>query len=285
MEGLTLTNTVYTHSFVDWHYHENAYFTFILQGGVIEGNRKEVYECMPGSLLYHNWQDPHYNQKPDIFTRGMQIELDQRWIDGMIDGLGQIRRTRNAANGAAAGLPAGSLRLQHPAMKLLFYRIFRESQYAKTDVLKNGAEDMSDPVLPVNHDSLVAVAIQQLLLEAFSLMSGDSGRAAGTPSWVGRLREMLHAEYIQPRSLKELAAILDLHPVHLSRDFRKYFRCTLGEYIRSLRVERSLALLAELDLSLTEIAYSCGFADQSHFIRCFRISQGCSPAAYRKRLH
>lgn len=35
LDGITLTDTVYTHSKVDWHYHENAYFTFILEGNVI----------------------------------------------------------------------------------------------------------------------------------------------------------------------------------------------------------------------------------------------------------
>jgi AraC family transcriptional regulator len=40
LDGITLTDTEYTLDKVDWHYHENAYFTFILQGNVIEGNKK-----------------------------------------------------------------------------------------------------------------------------------------------------------------------------------------------------------------------------------------------------
>ena len=70
LEGITLTDTVYTHDKVDWHYHENAYFTFILQGNVIEGNKKEIYNCSAGDLLFHNWQEPHYNIKPEgIYKR------------------------------------------------------------------------------------------------------------------------------------------------------------------------------------------------------------------------
>lgn len=41
LNGVTLTDTEYTHEKVDWHYHENAYFTLILEGRVIEGNKKE----------------------------------------------------------------------------------------------------------------------------------------------------------------------------------------------------------------------------------------------------
>ena len=69
LEGLTLTDTEYTHDYVDWHYHENAYFTFILDGLVLEGNKKETYHCSTGSLLFHNWQESHYISKPPGFTR------------------------------------------------------------------------------------------------------------------------------------------------------------------------------------------------------------------------
>jgi len=58
----------------------------------------------------------------------------------------------------------------------------------------------------------------------------------------------------------------------------------MGEYIRKLRIEKSFALLADGGLSLTDIAFTCGFADQSHFLRCFK-QFGCdSPSAYRKLL-
>src|SRR3954469_11030740 len=80
LDGITLTDTVYTHDKVDWHYHENAYFTFILQGNVIEGNKNEIYNCSAGSLLFHNWQEPHYNIKPEGFTRGFHIELEKSWF-------------------------------------------------------------------------------------------------------------------------------------------------------------------------------------------------------------
>lgn len=79
--GLTLTDTEYTHPYVDWHYHENAYFTFILCGEVVEGNQKEIYHCSAGSLLFHQWQEPHYNIKPNGFTRGFHVELRPDWFE------------------------------------------------------------------------------------------------------------------------------------------------------------------------------------------------------------
>lgn len=77
-EGITLTDTEYTHEKVDWHYHENAYFTFILQGNLIEGNKREIYKCSAGTLLFHNWHESHYNIKPKGFTRGFHVEIDKK---------------------------------------------------------------------------------------------------------------------------------------------------------------------------------------------------------------
>ncbi len=47
-------------------------------------------------------------------------------------------------------------------------------------------------------------------------------------------------------------------------------------------VERSLPLIKESRMSLSEIAHYCGFADQSHFIRCFRGATGFRPGAFRR---
>jgi AraC-like DNA-binding protein len=57
----------------------------------------------------------------------------------------------------------------------------------------------------------------------------------------------------------------------------------LGEYIRKLKIEKSLIFLHKND-SLSEIAFDCGFADQSHFIRCFKENIGITPLKYRKIL-
>jgi AraC family transcriptional regulator len=50
----------------------------------------------------------------------------------------------------------------------------------------------------------------------------------------------------------------------------------------SLRVERAMTLLRRPDLSLSEIALACGFADQSHFGRVFTRHTGQSPGTWRR---
>lgn len=242
-DGLVLTDTAYTHDFVDWHYHENAYFTFLLQGGLREFNKREGYDCTPGTLLFHHWQDPHYNIKPPGSARGFHIELEPSWF------------SRHQVDAAAL---EGSRRLDDPRHTFLFRQLHLEA---------------SREAAPVVLDAL--------LLALFGNLLGQSARIGnGIPVWVGRLREILH-DGREPLTLEGLSDAVGLHPVYLSQAFPRYFHTTLGDYIRRLRVERSVGLLLGSAESLTGIAYAVGFSDQSHYIRCFRKVYGVSPGRYR----
>ncbi len=249
LNGLTLTDTEYTHPKVDWHYHENAYFTFILEGSVIEGNKKEVYHCGPGSLLYHNWQDAHYNIKPEGFTRGFHIELDESWY-----------AKYNLSNNQTEG----SIRLKDPRLQILMYNIFKEVKF---------------------DDDIRPLSVNSLLINLFGEMAGVQKKTHHkVPGWVNSLKDTLNDAPAENWSLDALSAFLDIHPVHLSRDFNKYFNCNMGEYIRNVKVGRAMGMMSDRKLSLTDIALTCGFADQSHFIRCFKAANQINPSQYRKLL-
>lgn len=247
LDGVTLTDTEYTNKKVDWHYHQNAYFTCILAGKLIEGNKKESYNCSAGSLIFHYWQEPHYNIKPAGFTRGFHIEVNQEWIDTFNLDIRELH---------------GSMLVWDPRPKLLLSKIYKETRIK---------------------DNTTAVAIQSLLLKTFSLLKSDQELLSREkPSWVKKVHEKLHETSSQRLSLNELAGDLGIHPVHLSRDFPKHFHCRLGENARKLKVEKSLTLLANKNYSLTQIAFECGFSDQSQFIRCFKEMTGINPLTYRK---
>jgi AraC family transcriptional regulator len=55
----------------------------------------------------------------------------------------------------------------------------------------------------------------------------------------------------------------------------------LGEYLRKLKVQKSIALIKNSELPLTEIAYLCGFSDQSHFTKVFKETLGFLPKEFR----
>ncbi len=121
-------------------------------------------------------------------------------------------------------------------------------------------------------------AVHSLLLGLLGTKEHSSGN---TPHWATKLRDVLHDRWQENISLRELAGLLQVHPVTISRFFPRYFHCTLGEYTRRIRVEKAIGLM-QTGLPLTAIAHECGFYDQSHFIRAFREITGFLPGGYKK---
>lgn len=125
-------------------------------------------------------------------------------------------------------------------------------------------------------ESLVA----ELLADASALSHSPGRRSAWLPSVLEILRERTR----QPPSLAELAREVDIHPSHLARAFRQTYRCTVGSYVRYLRVGEAAARLAMTTDSLSDVANDAGFADQSHFGRVFKQVVGVTPGRYRSLL-
>jgi AraC-like DNA-binding protein len=57
----------------------------------------------------------------------------------------------------------------------------------------------------------------------------------------------------------------------------------LSSYLNRLRIEKASHMLLDTDLSLSDIAGSCGFEDQSWFSKTFKAFTGVSPGKYRSR--
>lgn len=242
-----LTDTVYTHAFVDWHYHQYPYFTFLLAGQLIEKNRRHTTHCRAGDLLFHNWQEPHANTKPNGFARGFHLEVEDDFLHEFDLDLKGV---------------AGNLTISDVTVKLRLYSLLKELHI---------------------QDSFSALTIQAHCLDILTSVT-QSAPPTGKPTWLAKATELLHDLPVQALTLSRLAQELNRHPVHLSRDFPRYFRCSLGEYLRKIRIGQALALLPDASLSLTDIAFRAGFADQSHFIRCFRAQQQLTPGQYRRQV-
>ena len=108
-------------------------------------------------------------------------------------------------------------------------------------------------------------------------------RSRARPRWLASLLDYLDDTFEQEWSLQNIAAETGVHPVYLCRIFSEHFHCTLGEYIRKLRVLRGWQLLAIGGAPLADVASQAGFADQSHFTRLFKKHFGLTPGEYRRR--
>jgi AraC family transcriptional regulator len=133
-------------------------------------------------------------------------------------------------------------------------------------------------------DAAAPLAIEGLLLELVACASRmrEQNGSSGRPRWLEDARDRIHVELADRPTLTGLAESVGVHPVTLARAFRRAFGCTVGEYVRSLRIERAARQLTDTDLSLAEIALAEGFSDQSHFSNLFRRHTGLSPFQFRR---
>jgi len=106
--------------------------------------------------------------------------------------------------------------------------------------------------------------------------------ASGPPTWLRVVAAALDASAGSPPDLGTLAGRVGVHRVHLARAFRSHFGCSIGGYVRRLRLERARRLIMSTQLSLAAIAHRCGFADQSHMTRQVREALGRTPGAIRR---
>lgn len=232
---------------VPWHYHENAYFYFHLNGHLEEVNKKKNYPCVPGTALFHFWQEPHYNGKFSRDAAYYHIEFTKNWFDKYEVDINKLE---------------GDFQLTNPVYQNIFRRIYAESKL---------------------NDVSSQLSIDSLCLQAFAeMMRYSAHRSAGEPRWVRKVREILNDCSTEHVSLSSVASETNVHPVHLSREFPKYFSVGFGTYIRKARLARATSMLQSTKQSVTEIAYQCGFSDESHFIRCFKAEHGTTPLQFRK---
>ena len=128
---------------------------------------------------------------------------------------------------------------------------------------------------------------ENLLHEVYIRFLNEKKSSNKTPSWVKDLKEIIQDQIDTQFAfdLKKISSELDLNPSYLSREFSKYFEdLNFGDYVRKLRIEKAINLIANSSYSLTEIAYMTGFSDQSHFTRIFKLHTGKNPSSYRRKI-
>ena len=101
---------------------------------------------------------------------------------------------------------------------------------------------------------------------------------------IRRSIELMHTQLDQELTLKALAAESYLSPFHFARLFKKLTGTSPHNYLAGIRATRAQLLLAETDLSVTEIGARVGYLSGSHFTKAFRIATGATPREFRKAL-
>jgi len=246
--GLRLVDGVYAaETRIPSHSHQQAVFCIALKGkcNEIYAGKVREYEALTIEFLPSN--QCHSLNFPRVDMRAFSIDVAPFWLERAREYSLSLENSVHAHGGLLSGL----------MMKL--YNEFLEP------------------------DGASHLAIEGLALEMLAEVSRRPVRLSDRtpPRWLIQAVELLREKFSERLTITQVAANVGVHPVHLAREFRRFHRCTIGEYIRHLRIEQACRRLHATDEPLAAIASSVGFSDQSHFSRTFKRLIGMTPARYR----
>ncbi|WP_033168108.1 AraC family transcriptional regulator [Clostridium sp. KNHs205] len=82
-------------------------------------------------------------------------------------------------------------------------------------------------------------------------------------------------------SLDKAAALSGFSKYHFSRLFKQFTNVSYYKYLNKKRIEAAEKLLADNELTITEVSLRCGFSSLSAFIRMFRLVKDCTPTEFK----
>lgn len=144
--------------------------------------------------------------------------------------------------------------------------------------IAHALRDLEQPLDPLAADDLVERLAQVLVALDPSAGGARSARIDATAlEWA---RDYLDAHATEAVDSSRLEAVTGLDRFALARQFRAAFGTSPYNYLVMRRLERARRMLGE-GASLADVAFACGFADQSHLTRHFRRAYGVTPGRWR----
>jgi AraC family transcriptional regulator len=129
-----------------------------------------------------------------------------------------------------------------------------------------------------------ALQVDSLIAELLAVTACARERTSDPPFWLRRIKDRICDQHGEPLTLQHLASDAGVHPVHVSRSFRRFTGYGLGEYVRRMRLRHACQMMLTSTATLAEIGLASGFADQSHLTRACRAITGFTPASLRTLL-
>jgi len=225
----------------------------------VDGGDRQTTPLPPGSVFFYASRQLVWHHR-DQASDWVHITLDPEYLN-------QIA--------ADNGLPI-DFQLKHQLF-FLDPTILHIAQLLKTEVVSNGP---AGTLLVESLRNVLAIHLLRNYGQAQQPIPQSDKRLS--PFQTKRITDYIEEHLAEDLSLAMLAAIVPMSEFH----FARLFKATIGEtpyrYITQRRIERAKVLLSVTQLSVAEVAYRVGFANQSHFTAQFRKLVGTTPKQYRE---
>lgn len=128
-------------------------------------------------------------------------------------------------------------------------------------------------------ETSMSLIINNILLE---LMSFHDNTVTSVQDGIKKVTAYLSDNFSKDISLDQMAEIAGFSPYYFARRFKKETGVSPHQFLISTRILAAKYNLLNTSMTISEIAYACGFEDESAFCYCFRQREGITPNQLRK---
>ena len=258
-----------------WHYHSEYEIVLVTKSTGIRlvgdhvGYFNEGDLVFIGSLLPHLWiNDPEYTQgNGEKEAEAIVIHFLENFLGDNFFNLPEMKVLKNF------------LKLSQQAMV-----ITGETREKISDIMKR---------------MLTMTGIQRLasLFDVFDILCNSNEyeflaspaflqqKEVDTSSRFEKINAYIMKNFDQVITLKEISAVANMAVSTFCNFFKEHYRVTFVEYLNVIRIGHACKLLTDLDYTIVDIAYKCGFNNIANFNRQFRKLKNMTPSEYRRTLN
>ncbi len=147
----------------------------------------------------------------------------------------------------------------------------------------------------IKHYSTLAndeeIILQSLILKLIYMITKDSTQRININNTSGNYLVIENSlKYIKEHltedlCLEKISRKMSLSPVHFHNTFKTSLGKTLRDYVEEQRIKKAINLLTTTSLTLTQIAFECGFSSQSYFSYVFKRRMKVTPREYVQEIY
>lgn len=255
----------HSHSMDYPHSHSYCELFFLISGECHLHYEDTVYDMKPGTLIFI----PAGSQHQTIYGNGMTstrayIEFTENYISVLEKQFGK-NALRDKIFGRAIHMPEFAANEICGLLDMIIDENTKNDEYSSY-LVKTYFEQLVIYVMR-NHAHFNSISYDQLKIKDESIMQAIS---------------YITNNYASHITLSDVAGILHLNSTYFSKKFKLATGYGFKEYLTNIRIINSEKLLLETSLSITDIAFKCGFENSNYYGDAFKKKNGISPTGFRK---
>lgn len=239
------------------HWHDEVEIIYVKKGRLMISIQEEWFEGTKEQLFFVNPGELHFMESDDITVEYYTILFPMEFISFLSEDILEQKKRR---------LPASISKTEiEEKVRTLIEEL----------ICTNNEKDFGYKL----HTRILLLQMMEQLLTGKLFLTVTAGNSV---TFQREMISYIQEHYDEKITLQMLAEEFHLSEKYISEYFKEHFAIGFMQYVGHLRMTKAKHLLLDTDLSITEVALSCGFNSVNLFIRKFKELYQITPLQYRK---